>query len=221
MINKNAEKTYRNRFDDLLNHQRGGAWRILCNKVFQHYVDPEDTVLDVGAGYCEFINNIKCKRKIAVDFNPDTKKYAANDVEVIQGKIGSLSNKLNGQIDVVFMSNFLEHLDSKEEVLSTIEKAGKLLKKEGILIIMQPNIDLVKENYWSFIDHKVPLNGASVIEALSISGFEIKKFTKHFLPYTSKSKLPLIPLLIKAYLSIPQILRPFAGQSLFVSIKRD
>ena len=27
------------------------------------------TVLDIGAGYCEFINNIQCAQKYAIDLN--------------------------------------------------------------------------------------------------------------------------------------------------------
>ena len=30
---------------------------------FQKYIPEEETVLEIGAGYCEFINNIKAKKK--------------------------------------------------------------------------------------------------------------------------------------------------------------
>ena len=45
-------------------------WRTLVDACFQRYVGPTDTVLDLGAGYCEFINPVRCGAKHAVDLNP-------------------------------------------------------------------------------------------------------------------------------------------------------
>lgn len=68
---------YGNRFNEHERNQKERIWRVLCTDFFQRYVRPSDTVLDVGAGYCEFINNIKCASKIALDLNEDTQVYAA------------------------------------------------------------------------------------------------------------------------------------------------
>ena len=48
------------------------------------YVVPTaPTVVESAAGYCEFINNIDARRRIAVDINPETTRRAADGVEVV------------------------------------------------------------------------------------------------------------------------------------------
>ncbi len=212
---------YRNRFKNNEYEFRDRVWKILCERVFQKMIYEKDTLIDIGAGYCEFINYINCKRKIAVDLNPDTKVKAKENVEVLNVSAFSIPKNLDGKIDVIFMSNFLEHLNSKNEVILIIKRSFKLLRKEGIIILMQPNIDLVKERYWDFIDHNIPLNLQSLTEALEIGGFEIQYKIKRFLPYTTKDNISIhSTLLLKLYLLLPTFFRPFAGQSLIVAKKR-
>ena len=175
--------------------------------------------MDLGAGYCEFINNIKCNKKIAVDINPETKKYANKDVSVVNYGPSLLGKYFNQKIDVVFFSNFLEHLNSKEEVILFIETAYKVLKSGGKLIIMQPNIQLAKEKYWDFIDHKIPLTVPSVVEACELNKFEIEKTIEKFLPFTTKNGYPIYSWMIYLYLKLPSIFKINAGQSLVIAKK--
>lgn len=220
MSTKNFSECYVNRFSQSERLNKNVMWKTLCSTYIQNYIGRTDTVMDIGAGYCEFINNIKCGQRIAVDLNPDTRKTANRDVYVINKSIFDIPTKYNHSINVVFLSNFLEHLNSKDEILNVLAKIYKLLKPSGKIILLQPNIDLVKEAYWDFIDHKVALNTKSITEALTVSGFKISTFIKKFLPYTTKnSLLPISPKLLKIYLTIPQIIRPFTGQSFVVAIK--
>lgn len=219
--NIDFSQCYENRFSQRERKRKYIMWKKLCDIFLQQFVGKNDTVMDMGSGYCEFINNIKCAKKIAVDVNPDMKEFADKNVEVINKNIFDLPKKFKNSIDVIFLSNFLEHLNTKEEVLSVLSTANKLLKKKGKMILLQPNIDLVKESYWDFIDHKVVLNTRSIKEVMDLSGFRIKLFIRKFLPYTTKMPyLPMSKNLIKFYLSIPQIIRPFAGQSFLVAVKR-
>lgn len=215
-LNKNI---YRNRFTKKELTKKTLIWKVLCKDYFSKYIDPNDTVVDVGAGFCEFINNIKAEKKIAIDVSPDVKRFASKNVKVIQKDFIHTSQKKVGKADVVFISNFLEHLDSKREVVDTFENSIKILRKNGKIIILQPNIDLAKEKYWDYIDHKLALNTKSVIEALEITGFKNIRVTERFLPLTVKSHFPINQLLISVYLRLPSFIRPFAGQSLFVATK--
>jgi len=45
---------------------------------------PESVVLDLGCGYCEFINNICAAKKFGMDLNPDAARHAATDVTILQ-----------------------------------------------------------------------------------------------------------------------------------------
>jgi len=209
------------RFDQKEIESRGRLWQILCEDFLQKFIKKEDIVMDIGAGYCEFLNNISCKKKIAVDINPDTSEFANKDVVVLKVRVNAIPKKFDGKVNVIFMSNFLEHLDSREEVLMVLNRANHILKKDGKLILIQPNIDLVKNSYWDFMDHKVVLNTRSIKEALDITGFNVEIFTKRFLPYTTKRNyVPMRHLLLKLYLKFPPFLRPYVGESFVVARKK-
>ncbi|MBI5449426.1 class I SAM-dependent methyltransferase [Candidatus Gottesmanbacteria bacterium] len=193
----------------------------MCQYSFQRFIPASAVVMDIGSGYCEFINAIRAKKKYAVDINPDTVKFAGREVIVIAKNALSIPKHLNGTIDRVFLSNFLEHLNTKEEVMDVFGRVYALLRSGGKLLILQPNIDLVKERYWDFFDHKVILNGKSLREGLVIAGFSVETWIERFLPYTTKSALPQGAFITRLYLSIPPAFRPFAGQSFVVAGKPE
>jgi SAM-dependent methyltransferase len=106
-------------------------------------------------------------------------------------------------VDVVFMSNFLEHLPDKQLVLDTFVEARRILRAGGRILILQPNIRFVGGEYWDFFDHHTPLTDRSLVEALDITGFEVTRCIPRFLPYTTRSALPQHPMLVKLYLHVP------------------
>src|SRR5215472_9555211 len=113
-------RLYALRFSRNEQERKNRVWRVLCRTFFQRYVDRDDTVLDLGAGYCEFINNIVCGRRIAVDLSDEARLHANPGVEVISGTGTDLSALANGTIDVAFASNFFEHLPTKADLLRTL-----------------------------------------------------------------------------------------------------
>ncbi|MHB8876814.1 MAG: class I SAM-dependent methyltransferase, partial [Myxococcaceae bacterium] len=157
---------YKTRFPETDLETKNRIWRVLCDDFFARFVGEADTVVDVGAGYCEFINNIRCRRKIAIDLNPDVKRFAGADVEVINESCTNMSSLAEGTADVVFMSNFLEHLPSKDLVYETLAEARRILRAGGRLIILQPNIRFLAREYWDFFDHHTPLSDRSLVEVL-------------------------------------------------------
>jgi len=80
---RSLKELYARRFGPKERAEKNALWKVLCQSFLQRYVSESDVVVDLGAGYCEFINNIRCGRKIAVDLNEDTRQYAARDVTVI------------------------------------------------------------------------------------------------------------------------------------------
>src|SRR5436190_3405517 len=104
---------YSARFSDEELRSKKLLWDVLCRGFFDRYVAPTDTVLDLGAGSCEYINAARAAHKIAVDLNPETKHFAASDVTVLLTSSEDLSALADGSVDVVFTSNFFEHLPTK------------------------------------------------------------------------------------------------------------
>ena len=208
------KRLYDTRFTSFERIRKNRLWKILCQDFLQHYVYESDVVLDIGAGHCEFINNIRGGRKIALDVNRDLAKIAAGDVEIKLAPVKNLKKLFPADsLNVIFMSNFLEHLDSKEDVFRLLHEAYQILKKGGRILIMQPDINLIGGEYWDFFDHKVPLTFLSVSEALHSLGFHIKDHRYPFLPYTTKAKyLPLWPPLLTIYLKLRPLQKIFGKQ---------
>lgn len=211
---------YADRFDKSV-EKRNIMWNILCKDYFQKFIKPNDTVLDLAAGYCEFINNIKCGKKIAVDLNVKTKDMAAKNVKVYQALSTNLPKELSAKVDVVFTSNFFEHLDSKNELIDTLKEIHRALKPGGRVMILQPNIRLVGNKYWDYVDHTLPLTEKSLEEAFHLTEFDTIFKKVRFLPYTANSQIPAIPLLIKSYLRLPLAQFFMGKQTLMIGQKKQ
>lgn len=215
-LQDNLDLLYQGRFSKNEVKHKARIWEVLCKCFFQKYVSPQDAVLDLGAGYCDFINHIQCREKFAVDLNDDTSLLAHPDVTVHQSSSTNLSFLSNDSIDVVFTSNFLEHLRTKEEALQTFNEVHRVLKKGGLFMILQPNIRYVGFQYWDFFDHHIALTEKSLIEGLTIKQFKVKHVISKFLPFTTKSKIPKHPILVWLYLKVPLLWRVMGKQSFLV-----
>ncbi len=210
---------YADRFDKDAT-KRDIMWKVLCKDYFQKFISKDDVVLDLAAGYCEFINNIECKKKIAVDLNERVKEKANKGVKVYQALSTSLPKELSGKVDVVFTSNFFEHLDSKNELIDTLKEIHRVLKPGGRLMVLQPNIRLVGNQYWDYVDHTLPMTEKSLREAFLLTDFKTTYNKTRFLPYTANSKIPAHPLLIKLYLKLP-IVQYIMGKQTFAIAKKN
>ena len=67
---------YRHRFSERELARQRAFWRPICHYL-QRYVRPDGVTLDLGAGFCHFINNIRSREKIALDINEENlRRYA-------------------------------------------------------------------------------------------------------------------------------------------------
>ena len=215
------DKLYSQRFPEATLARKHAIWQVLCREFFSRYVNRTDTVVDIGAGYCEFVNNIHAGKKIAVDLNPDVRRFAAADVRVINESCTAIRQIDSESVDVVFMSNFLEHLPSKDLVLETFRESRRILKVGGRVVVLQPNIRFLPGEYWDYFDHHTPLTERSLVEGLRLAGLEPTKVIPRFLPYTSKSRLPQAPWLVHLYLKVPLAWRVLGKQALVVAERKE
>ncbi|MFC1901901.1 class I SAM-dependent methyltransferase [Chloroflexota bacterium] len=213
------QKVYTGRWADPELEKVSKVWQILTGAFFQKIIGEESRVLDIGCGFCHFLNHLKAKEKVGVDANPAAGDHAATDVNFIRIDDLRLEMLPEEHFDRVFICNFLEHMESSGDVIAVLERARELLKPEGKMIIMQPNFRLLGPAYFDFIDHKTILTDRSLEEALNIAGFKIERKIIRFLPYTTKSKLPQSPLLVRLYLWLRPLWLLMGKQSLFVAAK--
>jgi len=198
---------------------RNKIWKVLCTDFFQAFIPEQSTVLDLGAGWCEFINNISADHKIAMDLNPDTGDLLAPGIRHIQQDCSVKWPVDDNSLDVVFTSNFLEHLPDKASVQRTITEAFRSLKESGAIICLGPNIKYLPGAYWDFWDHHVPLTDNSCCELLKMTGFSIERSIPRFLPYTmsQSSRPPLF--LFKLYCKLP-VVWPFFGKQFLIVARK-
>lgn len=214
------EKIYTRRFNVDERAALAGVWKVLVDHALARWIGPDAAVLDLGAGYCNFINQVSASRRIAVDANPTVATYCAPGVRFVHAA-DLRSAGLEGTLDVVFMSNFLEHLDNADAVLAILRDVHALLKPGGRAIILQPNFVLVGPAYFDFLDHKMILTDQSLVEALELAGFHLVHLRRRFLPYTSKSSIPSAPWMVRLYLMIPLAQWLMGKQTLAIAEKRD
>ena len=198
------------------------VWEILTNNYFSKWINKKSVVLELGCGYGEFINNIKVEKKLAMDLNPVSKEKVGGDVQFIEQDCSQEWRlPLNVNLDVVFTSNFFEHLPNKKCLSETLNHAFKALKPGGRLIAMGPNIKYLTGLYWDFFDHHVILTEKSLSEALEIEGFKIEKSIPKFLPYTMVGGVEYPLILIELYLFLPFLWRIAGKQFLVIARKPE
>ena len=213
-------KIYRSRFSA---EELGGKielWQVLCRYWFHKFIPPDSRTLDLGAGACEFINNIVSAEKIAIDHNPDVTRFAATGIRCIVDELDAgLRSLPENSVDRIMVSNVFEHLPNKEVLFACLAEAYRVLTPGGKIIVMQPNIAAVRERFYDFSDHTLPLTEKGMAEALQSNGFEIEYLKARFLPYTTKSRYPRWPILVRMYLLFPPIHAVLGGQMFVVGGK--
>lgn len=219
------ETIYRSRFTEHEEETREVTWKVLCRQFLQPYISPDDCVLDIGAGDSLFLKNIRARKKIAVDLSPHVQDLASHGVEIVQRSATEFRSALTEPPDVIFMSNFLEHLPAKKLVLDVFAECFAALRPGGVLMILQPNIRYVGPKYWDYIDHHIALTEESLREGLEVTGFQVVRCIPRFLPYTAKSRLGRLMSpsqyegLVSLYLKNPLAWRVLGAQTFVLARK--
>jgi len=212
------QKLYSARFERNLEYRRK-VWLVLLSSFFDRYIQPGDVVLDLGCGYGEFINQVQCGRKLAMDLNPEAARRLNPDVKLLAQDCSAAWPLPDNSLDVVFTSNFFEHLPAKQQLADTLAQARRCLRPGGRLIAMGPNIKYLPGAYWDFWDHHLPLTESSLGEGLAAAGFRIVLSVARFLPYTMSNSRQYPVFLLNLYLKLRPVWRLFGRQFLVVATR--
>lgn len=198
---------------------RNAVWQILCSRYFSRYVAENATVLDLGAGWGEFINNIRAGHKFAMDLNPATRTRLSKKITFLQQDCSRTWQIEANSLDVIFTSNFLEHLPDKERLEQVISEAHRYLKPNGLMICLGPNIKYVPGSYWDFWDHYIPLTELSVSELLRMQAFTVDQCIPRFLPFSMSTGITPPLFTVSLYLKMKFVWSLLGKQFLVVARK--
>lgn len=121
------DAVYRRRFANR-EARRGAVWNVLC-RWFDRFIPADARILDIACGHGEFANHLPRRNRtlFAADINPDARSFLRPDVTFLQASAEAVDLPA-GSLDVVFASNFFEHLPSAEALLDVLRNAARMLK---------------------------------------------------------------------------------------------
>jgi SAM-dependent methyltransferase len=210
------DRIYGHRFAEGEALEKDRVWREIA-RYLQRWVPADGRVLDVACDLGYFIRNIAAGERWATDLR-DVSASLGPGVRFVQADGLSLSDAVpRDYFDVVFVSNYLEHLPNRDAVVAQLAEIRAVMKRDARLIVLQPNIRYVGAAYWDFVDHHVALTDRSLVEAARAAGFEVEHLVRRFLPYTTKSRLPQSSWLVRAYLRVPLAWRIMGKQTLLIA----
>ena len=214
----NYKRIYSYRFEKVDMEKKNIVWNEIAHFLYNTHLNKPQKTLDTAGGLCEFINHIPSPERWTIDLSEEVKNYADPKIKTIIGN--NLEVELpENYFDGIFISNFLEHLNSQFEVADFLERMFKALRSKGRIVIMGPNFRHTYKDYFNFADHTVILTELGVAEHLYGAGFNILKIYDKFLPLTFRRGLPVSRFLIHTYLQMPFAWRFFGEQFLLVAEK--
>lgn len=195
------------------NANRPRVWTHIC-AYLARWIPADSDILELGAGWCDFANQVQGRRVVAMDLDSVVKESAAPSVEAVVGDCTQLTGFDDDSFDVVFASNLLEHLE-RPQAQQLLAESRRVLRPGGRLILMQPNFRLNPGRYFDDFTHVAVFTDQSLPDFLVSEGFELETVRARFLPLTMKSRGSGLTFLVPWYLRSP--IKPFAGQMLVVA----
>lgn len=199
------------------NPARAVVWRVIATYL-ERWVPRDAHVLEIGAGYCCWINAVRATRRVAVDTWPDVVRHASQSVEavVLDAAVG-LTRFPDTSFDLVLASNVIEHFEA-DVAAAVVGEIVRLLRPGGRLMVIQPNFRYAYRRYFDDYTHRSTFTHVSMVNLLRSRGLHMVRVEPRFLPYSMRDRrLPLPAWLVRAYLRSP--VRPRAGQMLVVAQK--
>ena len=193
---------------------RAAVWNHVA-AYLQQWIAPNAAVLDLACGYGDFVAAVRTSgRLVGLDRNPQLPELLPAGVDAEVGDATDLSRFADATFQVVFASNFLEHLDH-DGVDRCLAEIHRVLAPGGRIMLVQPNFRLAPKTYFDDYTHRTIFTDRSLSDRLLAEGFRLLHVEARFLPLTMKSRLRGGSRLIPLYLRLP--FRPLAGQMLHIA----
>ena len=178
-------------------------------------------MLDIGAGFGEFLRHIQCRRRIAVDIERLSGTLAAaghgGSLRAKPSAVGAHRGRTRSTSCSAATSSSI--FRTRRRFSRRSSEIRTVLRPGGRLLALQPNIRYVGGAYWDFVDHHLPLTHVTLVEAAESLDYEIVEVIPRFLPYTTRSAIPQSPWLVRLYLAVRPAWWIMGQQTWFVARK--
>ena len=208
------ERLYAYRFRGIDQRARTAVWSEIAPHVYSLMGRPQ-VVLDPAAGRREFINAIPAAERWAVDEVAYPEAHSDPGVTTVTSKIMDAELPAS-HFEGVFVSNFLEHLLTQDDVFEFLRRMKEVMLPGGRIAIMGPNYRYCSKSYWDMADHYIALTHTAIAEHLYTAGFEPERIIPRYLPYSFRGTLPPSPALARVYLRTKPAWRVFGKQFLVI-----
>lgn len=213
----NYQRLYEYRFEGIDQAARESVWVEIADYIHEITGKPQ-CVLDPAAGRGEFINNVKAEERWAVDLVAYEEGTYAPGVKSVVSDIFD-ADLPKDHFDLVWVSNFTEHLLSQEACAEFLEKMHGVLRPGGKLCVMGPNYKYCADEYFDCADHTLVFSHLAMAEHVYAAGFDQSRVIPRFLPYSFRGKLPPSPALTRRYLRTPLLWKALGKQFLVIGTK--
>ncbi len=207
----NYERLYQYRMRHVDPAKRRAIWREIAMFLYRQMGSPA-RVLDPAAGHGEFISAIPAEERWAVDLVPHSQGYGPGVRTIISDIFQA--DLPEAKFDGIFVSNFLEHLSTQDDVATFLDRMHRCMAPGGVITILGPNFKYCGAEYFDCADHVLALTHVAVAEHLYSAGFLPRDICSRFLPFSFRGLLPASPRLTRAYLQAPLAWRVLGKQYL-------
>lgn len=208
------ERLYAYRFRGIDQRARTAVWSEIAPHVYSLMGRPQ-VVLDPAAGRHEFINAIPAAERWAVDEVAYPEAHSDPGVTTVTSRIMDAELPA-AHFEGVFVSNFLEHLLTQNDVFEFLRRMKEVMLPGGRIAIMGPNYRYSSKTYWDMADHYIALTHMAIAEHLYTAGFEPERIIPRYLPYSFRGNLPPSPAITRVYLRAKPAWRIFGKQFLVI-----
>lgn len=210
----NYQRLYEYRFAKVDQKARVRVWKEIASSIYDLLGRPSK-VLDPAAGRGEFINAVPASERWAVDRVAYAEGTYAPGVRSVVSDVFEADLPVE-HFDVVWVSNFLEHLTTQESVSAFLERMFAVTAPGGCIAVMGPNFRYCSKEYFDMADHTLIFTHRAIAEHLYTAGFVPERIEPRFLPYSFTGRLPPSASLTRLYLKNPTAWRVLGKQFLVI-----